>query len=73
MSGLVVVVFLVAFIAWLVVPGFRRRAPETEEPVDRHELEAAEREVRDLGIEQGPEDGWQGDDWGPGAAKPPPR
>jgi hypothetical protein len=73
MSGLVVVVFLVAFIAWLVLPSLRRRSTETDEPVDREELEAAEREVRDLGIEQRPEDGWRGDDWGPGAAKPPQR
>ncbi len=39
------------------------------EPVDAAELEAAEREVRDLDVHQRPEDGFEGDDWGPGAAK----
>jgi hypothetical protein len=39
------------------------------EPVDAAELEAAEREVRDLDVNQRPEDGFEGDDWGPGAGK----
>ena len=39
------------------------------EPVDAAELEAAEREVRDLDVNQRPEDGFAGDDWGPGAGK----
>jgi len=60
-----------ALLLWLLVPG--RRVPASPddpiEPVDIEELEAAEREVRDLGVEQRPEDGFEGDDWGPGAAK----
>jgi len=60
-----------ALLLWLLVPG--RRAPaspdDSIEPVDIEELEAAERDVRDLGVEQRPEDGFEGDDWGPGAAK----
>ncbi len=39
------------------------------EPVDAAELEAAEREVRDLDVNQRPEDGFEGDDWGPGAGR----
>ena len=39
------------------------------EPVDAAELEAAEREVRDLDVHQRPEDGFAGDDWGPGAGR----
>ena len=38
-------------------------------PVDAVELDAAEREVRDLDVNQRPEDGFAGDDWGPGAGK----
>jgi len=39
------------------------------EPIDAAELEAAEREVRDLDVHQRPEDGFEGDDWGPGAGR----
>ena len=41
--------------------------------IDYEELEAAEREVQDLEPQQRPEDGFQGDDWGPGATQPRPR
>jgi hypothetical protein len=67
MSSIFVVVVLVAFIAWLFAPAGRRRATGETEPVDEDELSAAEREVRDLDVHQRPEDGFQGDDWGPGA------
>jgi hypothetical protein len=40
--------------------------------IDREELEAAEREVRELEAGRHPEDGFEGDDWGPGAARPRP-
>jgi hypothetical protein len=40
--------------------------------IDYEELEAAEREVQDLEPQQRPEDGFQGDDWGPGATRPRP-
>jgi len=36
------------------------------------ELEAAEQEVRELESGRRPEEGFEGDDWGPGAAKPRP-
>jgi len=53
---------------WLITPR-RRQTPRAEvEPVDDEELGSAEREVRDLDADQRPEDGWEGDDWGPGAA-----
>jgi len=40
--------------------------------IDHEELEEAEREVRDLEAHQRPEDGFLGDDWGPGAGRPRP-
>jgi hypothetical protein len=40
--------------------------------IDYEELEAAEREVQGLEPQQRPEDGFQGDDWGPGATRPRP-
>ena len=33
-------------------------------------LEAAEREVRELESETRPDEGFEGDDWGPGTARP---
>jgi hypothetical protein len=38
--------------------------------IDREELEAAEREVRDLDAPARPEGERPGDDWGPGTAHP---
>jgi hypothetical protein len=43
-----------------------------DEGIDREELEQAEREVRELGMQHRPEEGFLGDDWGPGAGKPRP-
>jgi hypothetical protein len=40
--------------------------------IDYEELEAAEREVHDLESQQKPDDGFLGDDWGPGATRPRP-
>jgi hypothetical protein len=59
------VLLLVVCVSWLLRTGPTRR-PEPDD-IDHDELEAAEREVRDLGVDQRPEDGWEGDDWGPGA------
>ena len=66
-------VLLAGLLVWLL----RRSAPPTEphtwddqvEQVDAGELEAAEREVRDLDVNRRPEDGFEGDDWGPGSGK----
>ena len=62
---------LLALVVWLV------RRPRHPGPrlvghdgIDRAALEAAEREVRELEGGAGPEEGLQGDDWGPGAARP---
>jgi len=65
----------VGLLLWLVRRGEEagtrsaRRAHRSQD-VDREILEEAEREVRDLGHGVGPEDGFLGDDWGPGAPKP---
>ncbi len=45
--------------------------PDEDEPIDWATLEEAEREVRDLDADAKPEDGFAGDDWGPGTRKPP--
>ena len=70
---LVAAVALMALVMWLrrdrSYPGPRRT--EGDE-IDREELEAAEREVRDLDPKSLPEDGFLGDDWGPGATRPRP-
>lgn len=64
----------IALLAWWMQPkqGYR---PDPEdplddgstEPIDHAALEAAEREVRDLGVHTRPEDERPEDDWGPGA------
>jgi len=65
---------IVALIVWLRrdrrYPGPRLHGAEPE--IDHEELEQAEREVRDLESSQRPEDGFLGDDWGPGASRPRP-
>jgi hypothetical protein len=70
---LVAVAVLAAVIVWLVRP---RRHPGPrlvgDDGIDRDELEAAEREVRELETGQRPNDGFEEDDWGPGAARPRP-
>jgi hypothetical protein len=64
---------VVALVIWLLRP---RRHPGPrlvgDDGIDRDELEAAEREVRELESGQRPEDGFEGDDWGPGASRPRP-
>ncbi len=64
---------LAAFGVWLV------RRPRHPGPrlvghdgIDREELEAAEREVRELEAGRRPEGESEGEDWGPGAARPRP-
>jgi hypothetical protein len=73
MSLIAALIVISAFVLWLV-----RKAPRSVSParptggdgIDHEELEAAEREVRDLGTMQQPEDEVEGDDWGPGVARP---
>ena len=70
---LVALAAIIALVLWLrrdrSYPGPRL---EDEEGIDREELEAAEREVRELDPSTRPEDGFHGDDWGPGASRPRP-
>ncbi len=49
----------------------RRAARDADDEIDYETLEEAEREVRDLDADAKPEDGFAGDDWGPGTRKPP--
>jgi hypothetical protein len=65
---------VIALLIWLgrdrSYPGPRLHADE--EKIDRDVLEEAEREVRDLDPNARPEEGFRGDDWGPGAGRPRP-
>ena len=71
---LVALAALIALVLWLrrdrSYPGPRLEA--NDDGIDHEELEAAEREVRDLDSRQRPEDGFPEDDWGPGASRPRP-
>jgi hypothetical protein len=62
------------FVVWLLrdrrYPGPRLHGGTTG--IDHEELEAAEREVKDLDVDHRPDDDVLGDDWGPGAARPRP-
>lgn len=49
----------------------RKAARGADDEIDYETLEQAEREVRDLDADAKPEDGFAGDDWGPGTRKPP--
>ena len=76
MIGLILgIVAVAAFFLWLVrsgESGTRFRPHPRSGDIDYAELEAAEREVRDLGATVRPEDEQIGDDWGPGASRPRP-
>ncbi len=50
-----------------------RTGAERDDGIDWEELRRAEEEVRDLDPDAKPEEGWEGDDWGPGAPRTPPR
>ena len=67
------VVLIVAVALWLLrdrrYPGPRL---EGGVPIDHEELEAAEREVRELEAGATPDDERWGDDWGPGTGRPRP-
>lgn len=66
---------IVALVLWLRrdrrYPGPRLKSDD--DGIDYKELEQAEREVRELESHQRPEDGFAGDDWGPGTPRPPER
>jgi hypothetical protein len=70
---LLAIVAIVALVLWLrrdrSYPGPRLH---DDAGIDRDELEQAEREVRELDTKHKPEDGFLGDDWGPGAGRPRP-
>jgi hypothetical protein len=70
---LVALAAVIALVLWLrrdrSYPGPRLI---DDDGIDREELEAAEREVRDLDPGARPEDGFLSDDWGPGASRPRP-
>ncbi|HTT68663.1 MAG TPA: hypothetical protein VMF70_11580 [Gemmatimonadales bacterium] len=56
--------------------GFRAGGEEEpgslEDSIDWDELRKAEDEIRDVDPMAKPEDGFEGDDWGPGSARRPP-
>ncbi len=66
-------VLLIGLVLWLVrerrYPGPRLHG---EDGIDHEELEAAEREVRELETGALPDDDRPGDDWGPGTGRPRP-
>jgi hypothetical protein len=69
-EGLLGLLALGALVVWLLRP--RGGARRTQDDIDHAELEAAEREVRDLDARHDPSIGPAGgeddeDDWGPGA------
>ena len=70
---LVALAAIVALVLWLRRD---RRYPGPrlidDDGIDREELEAAEREVRDLDPGARPDESFLGDDWGPGASRPRP-
>lgn len=76
MIGLLLgVVAILALFLWLVRRGdepTRYRRPDRAGDIDYAELEAAEREVRDLDASARPGDDAVGDDWGPGTSRPRP-
>jgi hypothetical protein len=61
------------FVVWLLrvrrYPGPRLHG---DSGIDQEELEAAEREVRELGTDRRPDEDVLGDDWGPGTTRPRP-
>jgi hypothetical protein len=71
---LIALAAIVALVLWLRRDrGYRGPRLESEDGgIDREELEQAEREVRDLDASHRVEDGFVGDDWGPGASRPRP-
>jgi hypothetical protein len=76
MIGLILgIAAAIAFYVWMARRGERTgtwRPPARTDDIDYAELEAAEREVRDLDATARPDDDVAGGDWGPGTARPRP-
>jgi hypothetical protein len=66
-------VLVIGLVLWLA-RGRRYPGPRLhgEDGIDRDELEAAEREVRELETGALPDEDRPGDDWGPGTGRPRP-
>lgn len=72
MTGLLGAAAVLALLIWsLQRARSARRRPRDLGGIDHDELAAAEEEVRDLESRAGPEEGFTGDDWGPGAGSAP--
>ena len=67
------IVVAFALTIWLLRSLTTPRRPAAPGEVDLAELEAAEREVRDLETGSRPDDEVPGADWGPGTPRPPTR
>lgn len=52
--------------------GRQQGSRQKDDGIDYEELERAERDLKDLDATTRPEDGFEGDDWGPGTAPRPP-
>lgn len=75
-ESLLALALLAAFLVWLLRRGRHAECPRSgraDAEIDLVELEAAEREVRELDAGVRPDDGFEGDDWGPGAPRTGPR
>ena len=73
MSIVAAFITVAAFALWLIRKPARPvsvAGPGRDDAIDQDELEAAEREIRDRGAMVQPDDEVDGDDWGPGAARP---
>jgi hypothetical protein len=68
MAGMFAALVIFAVAYWLVRrrEDIRSRHRSPFHDIDRDVLEQAEREVRDLDIDHHPDEGFEGDDWGPG-------
>lgn len=69
--GMLGILGLLALLAWIARRWRHRHRPRgTPAEIDHEELEAAERDVRDLESVAEADDSFPGDDWGPGASRP---
>lgn len=72
MTGLLGAAAIVALLVWSIQRArSARRRPRDLGEIDHDELAAAEEEVRDLDTGARADEGFAGDDWGPGTGTPP--